>query len=103
MTKGKLPALGPLNTFEVAARHLSFTRAGEELYLTAARGPDGAHPEEDPGFRHNNVFEVVAEDRDLDHLSHGIASGEDMQVNNVTDDWGSWWWPDLGRGMSFPG
>ncbi len=34
MTKEKLPALGLLNTFEVAARHRSFTRAGEELYLT---------------------------------------------------------------------
>lgn len=34
MTKERLPSLGLLNTFEVAARHLSFTRAAEELCLT---------------------------------------------------------------------
>lgn len=32
--KKRLPALGLLNTFEVAARHLSFTRAAGELCLT---------------------------------------------------------------------
>jgi len=32
----ELPPLNSLRTFEVAARHLSFTRAGEELYVTAA-------------------------------------------------------------------
>src|ERR1700675_3797882 len=31
-----LPPLNALRTFEVAARHLSFTRAGEELCVTAA-------------------------------------------------------------------
>jgi LysR family glycine cleavage system transcriptional activator len=30
----QLPPLGPLKAFEAAARHLSFTRAGEELNLT---------------------------------------------------------------------
>lgn len=32
----KIPPLNPLLTFEVAARHLSFTRAAEELFVTAA-------------------------------------------------------------------
>ena len=31
-----IPPLNPLRTFEVAARHLSFTRAAEELFVTAA-------------------------------------------------------------------
>jgi LysR family transcriptional regulator, glycine cleavage system transcriptional activator len=31
-----LPPLNPLKTFEAAARHLSFTRAAEELFVTAA-------------------------------------------------------------------
>jgi LysR family glycine cleavage system transcriptional activator len=31
-----LPPLNALRAFEVAARHLSFTRAGEELFVTAA-------------------------------------------------------------------
>ncbi len=30
---------------------------------------------------------ATAEDRDLDHLTQGIRAGEDVQVNNVTDDW----------------
>ncbi|WP_280151886.1 transcriptional regulator GcvA [Piscinibacter sp. XHJ-5] len=32
----QIPPLNPLRTFEVAARHLSFTRAAEELFVTAA-------------------------------------------------------------------
>jgi LysR family glycine cleavage system transcriptional activator len=32
----KIPPLNPLRAFEVAARHLSFTRAAEELFVTAA-------------------------------------------------------------------
>lgn len=32
----ELPPLNSLRAFEVAARHLSFTRAGEELFVTAA-------------------------------------------------------------------
>jgi LysR family glycine cleavage system transcriptional activator len=32
----RLPPLGPLRAFEAAARHLSFTRAGEELNVTQA-------------------------------------------------------------------
>jgi len=32
----KIPPLNPLRTFEVAARHLSFARAAEELFVTAA-------------------------------------------------------------------
>ncbi|MDB5838463.1 MAG: transcriptional regulator, LysR family [Herminiimonas sp.] len=32
----QIPPLNPLRAFEVAARHLSFTRAGEELCVTAA-------------------------------------------------------------------
>ncbi|MES2264861.1 MAG: transcriptional regulator GcvA [Pseudomonadota bacterium] len=32
----KIPPLNPLRTFEAAARHLSFTRAAEELFVTAA-------------------------------------------------------------------
>lgn len=32
----RIPPLNPLRTFEVAARHLSFTRAAEELFVTAA-------------------------------------------------------------------
>jgi LysR family glycine cleavage system transcriptional activator len=32
----QLPPLNSLRAFEVAARHLSFTRAGEELFVTAA-------------------------------------------------------------------
>src|SRR6476660_7451680 len=32
----ELPPLNSLRTFEVAARHLSFTRAGDELFVTAA-------------------------------------------------------------------
>jgi LysR family glycine cleavage system transcriptional activator len=32
----QLPPLNPLHAFEVAARHLSFTRASEELFVTAA-------------------------------------------------------------------
>lgn len=31
-----IPPLNPLRTFEVAARHLSFTRAAQELFVTAA-------------------------------------------------------------------
>lgn len=30
---------------------------------------------------------AVAEDRDLDHLTQGIAPGEDVRIENVTDDW----------------
>lgn len=30
----RLPPLNPLRTFEVAARHLSFTRAARELHVT---------------------------------------------------------------------
>lgn len=29
-----------------------------------------------------------AEDRDLDHLTQGVAPGEDVRIVNVTDDWG---------------
>jgi LysR family glycine cleavage system transcriptional activator len=32
----RIPPLNPLRTFEAAARHLSFTRAAEELFVTAA-------------------------------------------------------------------
>lgn len=32
----KIPPLNPLRTFEAAARHLSFARAAEELFVTAA-------------------------------------------------------------------
>jgi LysR family transcriptional regulator, glycine cleavage system transcriptional activator len=32
----KMPPLNPLRAFEVAARHLSFTRAAQELFVTAA-------------------------------------------------------------------
>ncbi|MFW7340430.1 transcriptional regulator GcvA [Pollutimonas sp. H1-120] len=32
----RIPPLNPLRTFEVAARHLSFTRAADELFVTAA-------------------------------------------------------------------
>ncbi|HZT19262.1 MAG TPA: LysR family transcriptional regulator, partial [Dongiaceae bacterium] len=32
----QLPSLGALRTFEAAARHLSFTRAAEELSVTPA-------------------------------------------------------------------
>ena len=32
----RLPSLGALRAFEAAARHLSFTKAGEELYVTQA-------------------------------------------------------------------
>jgi len=32
----QLPPLNPLRTFEAAARHLSFTRAAQELFVTAA-------------------------------------------------------------------
>ena len=31
---------------------------------------------------------ATAEHRDLDHLSQGIAAGEDVRVANITDDWG---------------
>lgn len=34
MNKDRLPSLDPLKGFEAAARHLSFTRAAEELFLT---------------------------------------------------------------------
>jgi DNA-binding transcriptional LysR family regulator len=34
MDKGRLPSLAPLKGFEAAARHLSFTRAAAELFLT---------------------------------------------------------------------
>lgn len=34
MDKAKLPALDPLKGFDAAARHLSFTKAAEELFLT---------------------------------------------------------------------
>ena len=36
MIKNRLPPLDPLIAFEAAARHLSFTRAGEELHLSQA-------------------------------------------------------------------
>ena len=36
MLKKRLPPLEPLIAFEAAARHLSFTRAGEELHLSQA-------------------------------------------------------------------
>ena len=32
----RMPPLNPLRTFEVAARHLSFSRAADELFVTAA-------------------------------------------------------------------
>lgn len=32
----RIPPLNPLRTFEAAARHLSFTKAAEELFVTAA-------------------------------------------------------------------
>lgn len=32
----RIPPLNPLRTFEAAARHLSFTRAADELFVTAA-------------------------------------------------------------------
>jgi LysR family glycine cleavage system transcriptional activator len=32
----RLPALNSLKAFEVAARHLSFTRAADELFVTQA-------------------------------------------------------------------
>lgn len=34
MNKARLPSLDPLKGFEAAARHLSFTRAAQELHLT---------------------------------------------------------------------
>ncbi len=36
MTKGRLPSLNALRAFEAAARHLSFSRAADELHVTKA-------------------------------------------------------------------
>jgi DNA-binding transcriptional LysR family regulator len=89
--KNRLPPLDPLIAFEAAARLLSFTRAGEELYLTQAAISQQIRSLEENlqvklFTRSHRAVQLTNEGREYQHTVAAILkqlAGATMDIQNV--------------------
>ena len=91
MIKHRLPPLDPLIAFEAAARHLSFTRAAEELHLSQAAISQQIRSLEDNlqvklFTRSHRAVQLTNEGRDYQHTVSAILkqlAGATMDIRNL--------------------
>lgn len=91
MLKNRLPPLDPLIAFEAAARHLSFTRAAEELHLSQAAISQQIRSLEDSlqvrlFTRSHRAVQLTSEGRDYQHTISAILkqlAGATMDIRNL--------------------
>jgi len=91
MLKNRLPPLDPLIAFEAAARHLSFTRAAEELHLSQAAISQQIRSLEDNlqvrlFTRSHRAVQLTSEGRDYQHTVSAILkqlAGATMDIRNL--------------------
>ena len=91
MIKHRLPPLDPLIAFEAAARHLSFTRAAEELHLSQAAISQQIRSLEDRlqvklFTRSHRAVQLTNEGRDYQHTVSAILkqlAGATMDIRNL--------------------
>jgi len=91
MLKNRLPPLDPLIAFEAAARHLSFTRAAEELHLSQAAISQQIRSLEDSlgvrlFTRSHRAVQLTNEGRDYQHTVSAMLkqlAGATMDIRNL--------------------
>ena len=91
MIKNLLPPLDPLIAFEAAARHLSFTRAAEELHLSQAAVSQQIRSLEDSlqvrlFTRSHRAVQLTSEGRDYQHTVSAMLkqlAGATMDIRNL--------------------
>ena len=105
----KLPPLNALRAFEAGARHLSFTRAAEELHVTqTAVSHQVRQLEEELGFplfrRSTRRLELTAEGQRLaPPLSQALDRiGEEKVREAFYEDAARWFLPDAAAAASAP-